>query len=105
MTTVHIAPSIGSPSAHYPTDEQERLGALDYGVTLTIGERQIEGGITLYVDKVNGGMGTCGTPLEVWCGGEILAAIGALSAESQRLVLDEIVTLSAAGQSGEVDVE
>lgn len=68
--SVHVAISVGSPS-----DCSEAEGAMDYDVTLTIGRVEHEGGITLYPDRINGGMGPCGAPLDGWVSGEILRAL------------------------------
>jgi hypothetical protein len=90
VTTVHIAISTGTPSDHYPADEQARNGALDYDVTLTIGEAVIEGGITLYTDPVNGGMSSCGSPRDGWVSSPILVAIDKLGESAAREILGHL---------------
>lgn len=89
---IHLAISAGTPSDHYPADEQAANGALDYDVTLTIGDTATEGGITLYPDE-NGKMSTCGTPLDGWCGSTILDAIKALPEQRRRAVIDALACL------------
>ena len=89
---IHLAISAGTPSDHYPADERAANGALDYDVTLTIGDTATEGGITLYPDE-NGKMSTCGTPLDGWCGSTILDAIKALPEQRRRAVLDALSSL------------
>lgn len=66
-----------------------------------LGSRTIEGSITLYRDDANGGeLGTCGTPLDGWCSGEIVAWLYTLSDRSRRAVC-----ASLASGHGTEDVE
>ncbi len=78
--TIHFAVSDGEPSTCYPEDEQAVNGAMDYDVTLTIsgpsGDKIVEGGITLYPDRADGGtMGPCGSPLDGWVSSELLHGV------------------------------
>ena len=90
---IHLAISAGTRSSYYPSDEQTANGAMDYDVTLTIGDIVTEGGITLYRDRINGGMSTCGTPLDGWCGATILSAIDGLPESRRRAVIDALSML------------
>lgn len=101
---IHVAASVGTPSQHYPDDEQRANGALDYDVTLTIGDREVTGGVTLYPDPANGGMGSCGSPRDGWCSGALLAAIDDLDETAQRLILAEIEATAARGGASEIEV-
>ena len=91
---IHLAISIGTPSDYYPADEQAVNGALDYDVTMTIGDREIEGGITLYRDRVNGGMSPCGAPLDGWVSSEILRALEDVSDGLRRDTIRSLAALS-----------
>lgn len=89
-----ITRSAGTPSEHYPADEQERNGALDYEVTITIGDATLEGGVTLYRDDANNGvMSTCGTPLDGWCSTELVKFVHSIG----RLARGDLLASLAAG--------
>lgn len=85
--TAHFGISYGAPSDYYPADEQAANGALDYDVTITIGEIEIDGGITLYRDDADGGMSPCGSPRDGWVSASILRGIAKLTERSQREIL------------------
>lgn len=86
--------SVGTPSDYYSADEQQANGALDYDVTMTIGDRVIEGGITLYRDRINGGMSPCGSPLDGWVSSEILRALEDVSDGLRRDTIRSLAALS-----------
>lgn len=78
----------GSPSECYPAEEREINGATDYDVTLTHGSTVIEGSITLYTDKINGGMCSGnGTPLDVWVSSSLCEWLRAQPAKVYRAVV------------------
>ena len=80
-----------TPSAHYPTEEQQENGAVDRSVTIAIdGGPVIEGAITLYRDDANGGLGTCGTPLDGWCSGNVVDWLRTLTDRSRREAVDSL---------------
>ncbi len=92
---IHLAISDGSPSEHYTDEEQTRNGATDYDVTLTIGDREIEGGITLYRDDVNGGrMAPCGAPLDGWVSASLVAEIRKMDDGLAKRVIQALAALS-----------
>lgn len=95
MTTVHYAFSIGTPSQH-----SDSPGALDYDVTLTIGDVEIEGEVTLYPDEANGGMGPCGSPLDGWVSSALLAALNKLP-QSAR---EDVIAGLADPTDGEIEI-
>ncbi len=103
--TVRFAVLDGEPSTHYPEDEQAVNGALDYDVTLTIGDQEIEGGITLYPDRANGGtMGPCGSPRDGWVSSTILVAIDKLGEMAAREILG-VLACGTASNGDEITVE
>lgn len=77
FTAISLTISAGKPSSYYQAAEQEANGAHDYDVALTIGDVTTDGEITLY-RGADGSMGTHGTPLEVWCGRSLIAAIDSI---------------------------
>lgn len=88
-----------TPSVHYPEDEQTANGAMDYSVSVTFAiggltssetPSAIEDSITLYRDDVNGGMGTCGTPMDGWCGNALVRWIRTLDRASTQAVLGSL---------------
>lgn len=96
--TVH---NDGTPSAHYPADEQARNGATDYSVSVTFHidgvtssetPTWIEDSITLYTDKINGGMSPCGSPMDGWVGGSLVKWINTLNKQEARAVLGSLST-------------
>jgi len=99
--TAVLAIGKGTPSSYYPAEERERNGATDYDVTITIGERVIEGSIILYRDKINGGMSSCGTPMEGWCSDTIVKLAYTLTDRSRRDLLGSLECRSA----GEIEIE
>jgi hypothetical protein len=104
MTTIHIAPSVGTLSEHYTADEQELNHALDYSITLTVDGREIEVEVTLYPDP-KGGMSDCGTPLDGWCDATLVAFVRSLSPESRKALLGEIVECCSDGESSEIEIK
>ena len=103
---IHIASSIGTPSDFYTADEQEKNGARDYDITLTLDGAVIEGGVTLWRDA-NGVMATCGAPRDGWCSGDLIRAIASLglSALDERAVYDEIAAGAGAETAATINVE
>jgi len=104
---IHIASSIGTPSAFYPADEQAANGALDYELTLTIDGVEIEGSVTLYRDEANGGMGTCGTPRDGWCSGDLIRAIASLGLplRDERALYDTIAVTAGAETDATIEID
>lgn len=85
----------GSPSEHYPADEREVNGATDYDVTLTHGSVVVEGSITLYTDKINGGMSSGnGTPLDVWVSSSLCKWLRAQPDKVYRAVVGSLESRS-----------
>lgn len=86
-------------SAGTESDVSDAEGARDYDVTLTIGERTVEGGITLWPDKINGGMAPCDAPEDGWISTEIVRELHAMPDSLARKVRRALAALS----EGEVE--
>lgn len=81
MTTVHFACSLGTPSTTVDT-----AGAMDYDVTLTIGDVEIDGEITLVPSQHDGTLGSWGQP-DHWISSGLLAEIRKLPESAQQAIL------------------
>lgn len=66
-------------SAYYPEYEQAANGAMDYSVTIEIGEITIEGEVTYYGDSQSV---ESGTPIDVWCSGPVVEWLRSLDERS-----------------------
>lgn len=84
-TTVTVSASNARPS-NYVDDQNRR--AVDVDVTITIGARVHEGGVTLCEDH-DGRLSSWGC-LEHWMDGGLLAALWDIDKAQRRDVLDEI---------------
>lgn len=79
----------GLPSAYYDDAERHASGAADFAVEIIVAEGGVQvavilSDVTLYADRINGGVGPCGTPLDVWCSGVLVAWLHNLDDASYR---------------------
>jgi hypothetical protein len=96
-TTIHIAPSIGTPSTTVDT-----AGAMDYSVTLTIGDRVVECEVTLVPSQYDGRLGAWGD-LDNWLSGPGVAVVRSLGDRGGRELAREIAAACVAGDDSEVE--
>ena len=94
---IHIAPSIGTPSTCVDT-----AGALDYDVTVTIGDREIEGEITLSPQQYDGRLASWGGSPDHWVSGGLLQTLRTLDDTTFRSALAAIEQACASGEAVEV---
>lgn len=79
------------PSRYYPPEEQAANGATDYSVTIEVAPAtKIEGGITLYRDEANGGLSPCGSPIDGWVSGSIVAWLHTLDERSYARAVESL---------------
>lgn len=97
--TIHIAPSVGTPSTCCETE-----GALDYDVTLTIGDVETQIEVTLVPRQYDGKLDKWGE-MDHWLSASGVAVLRRLSDDARRHVADEIVAACVAGESSEIEVE
>lgn len=96
-TTIHIAPSIGTSSTCTDAD-----GALDYSVTLSVDEVEIEIEVTLIPE--DGALSAWGS-LEHWISPQGVRVLRALSDTAARQLASEIEAACSDGEEREVEVD
>lgn len=98
-SAIRIAPSIGTRSTCVDTE-----GALDYDVTVTIGDLEIEGEVTLAPSQYDGQLDSWGASPDHWVSDGLLRVLRDLPDARFREVLGTIRSACVSGEAVEVEV-